>query len=928
MKRLLILLLCISMLLPLVACDKGGTEQPAQPTETTEEADDETMRVKSLKVNNLVTPLGVDTTPTFRWRNGCTLQGKSQSAYQIIVASTKELAEAGTGDVWDSGKTQGGDNFDITYGGNPLTSRTDYYWTVRIWDEKDEPTEWGEVARFGTGILDQSEWTAKWICGVQDYKAIYPAPMLRKTFDLSKAVKTAKVFISGLGLFELKINDIIPDNSVLNSAETQFDKTVNYCAYDVTKLLTQGKNAIAVELGCGYYNITDPLFSIDNASWRSNPKLLMELVVEYEDGTKETIASDETWKVYNDGPIRKDSLYIGETYDARKEVDGWTKADFDDSKWEAALTTAAPKGELKFANIEPMRRIKTLTPSKVEQKEDGAWLVTIPEFMTGWAKIAFDAPAGTQIKIGYYQIEREIETGLRASDVTGIQTYDYICKGVAGETYEPKFSYVGYQLIYITGYPGTLKPEDITCYTIATDVERIGAVETGNDLLNSLHDIMIRTMMCNMQGKPTDTPIFEKLGWTGDHNVVLDTYNFNFDISNFEGHFLNNLRDAQQADGFINEYTPAVRKSAKTTPSFTQMYINSIYAQWKANGNFSLAEDHYDAMRKHAQYHITELRLTGWIYANDVRGDWASPHGATQPSEGGRLVSTAGVYRNLKELAEMATAMGKTADAAEYEDAANNIYNAFNAYFYDKEKGYYDTRYWDGSTTRTQYRQTSNLIPLYYGLCPEEYRESVLNSLIEDIKSKNYHLDVGINGAEILLPLLSQEGYGDIGMKILMQTDYPSWGGWVKAGSTTTWERYDLSRSACHAFLGTYDEWFYSNLGGIQNPQNGYETVTVRPEVYKELGYVNISVKTVRGTLASSWKVDESGNVTMAITIPVGTTADILLPVAEGAAVQLNGAALGTQEGVIETGAQDGRVLVRVGSGTYNFDLGQAQIVG
>ena len=266
--------------------------------------------------------------------------------------------------------------------------------------------------------------------------------------------------------------------------------------------------------------------------------------------------------------------------------------------------------------------------------------------------------------------------------------------------------------------------------------------------------------------------------------------------------------------------------------------------------------------------------------------------------------------------------MGDTEAAQKYQDAADNIRTAFHEKFYNADKGYYESGYWNGETNRTQYRQSSNLIALYYGLCPEEFHDTVLNNLIADIESKNYHLDVGHVGAELILPVLSKEGYGDVAMKILLQETYPSWGYWLKLGANTAlegWSKY--LRSYCHYFLGTYDEWFYQNLAGIQNPQNGYETVTIRPEIYKELGYVNASVDTVRGTLSSSWKVETDGRVTMRVTIPIGTTADILLPVSEADGVQLNGAPLAIQTGVQEIGQQDDRVLVKAVSGSYEFVL-------
>ena len=927
-KRLLAGVLTLIVIVLLAAC--GGNIENVQ-----EVIDETALRATELKVNNLDTPLGIDTTPLFRWTNKSSTTGRLQTAYQIIVASTPELAAAHTGDLWDTGKVDSKASFDIRYEGLPLVSCTDYYWSVCLWDETDSASDWSPVARFGTGMLDQSDWIAKWIGGNQQPKgrATAPAPMLRKHFELTDGIKKAKIYVCGLGLFELKVNGELPDDSVLKPAHTQYEDTINYNVYDVTQLLTEGKNAVTVELGNGFYNLTDDI-SIDfyYGVWRDNPKLLLELHVEYENGEKEIIVSDETWRCYDNGPIRVNNIYRGEQYDATMEVEGWTDADFDDSNWSVVRMADAPTGKLRFENMEPMRRVKAITPT-VKKVNSNTWRVYTGEFCTGWAKIAFDTPEGTEIGIRYYQRESEIQKGLYlnvAGERLDLQSYLYRAKGVPGETYEPKFSYAGYEVIEIVGYSGELKPEDVTCYTVATDVEHIGSFQSGNDMVNQLHEAMVRTMVCNMQGKPTDTPIFEKVGWTGDFNGAIKTFNYNFDTSNFVAQFMHNIRDTSYGSR-INEYSPSGQKAPSESPTWSQAYVNGIYAAWHEGGQFSLSEEHYDFMRTHADYWIQEInKEEPWIWEWRGRlGDWASPNGTisptTMPSEGGTLYDTAAVYRVMAEMAEIAAAMGKEEDAQKYQDAADNIRTAFHNTFYNVEKGYYESGYWNGETNRTQYRQSSNLLALYYGLCPEECHDTVLNNLLKDIKEKNYHLDVGHVGAELILPVLSQEGCGDVAMKILMQRTYPSWGYWLELGANTALEGWNKGvRSWCHYFLGTYDEWFYQNLAGIQNPQNGYATVTIRPEIYEELGYVNASVDTVRGTLSSSWKVESDGRVTISITVPVGTTADILLPVAEIDGVQLNGAPLTLQTGVLEIGQQDGCVVVKVISGTYKFDLGVA----
>ena len=937
-KRIVAIFLLLSTIFSCISCgEKTAKKKKA------EEVDPLILRATELKVNNLTTPLGIDTTPYFCWTNRTETIGRVQTAYQIIVASTEKKAKAGTGDLWDTGKVVSDENYDIIYEGAELTSLTNYYWAVRVWDETDTPSAWTKVERFGTGFFDQSEWTAKWIGGtVQTFRnGTTPAPMLRKGFKLTEKVKSATLYICGLGLYELKVNGKLPDDSVLNPADTQYEDTVSYRAYDVTKLLSKGQNAIAVELGGGFYNLPDPIsVNFVNGVWRDDPKLLCELHVEYKSGKTAVIVSDETWKCYDDGPVQRNSMYCGEIYQASKEVKNWTTAKFNDKKWDNARLADAPTGQLKFENMEPMRRVETV---KASVKKDGdAWIITADKFCTGWAKITFKSPKkGTQIKIRYLQQESERSSGLYTTiggDGAGsleLQTYTYTAKGSKTETYEPKYSYCGYQVIEITGYSGKLTAKDVKCYVIASDVEHTGTFKSGNKMVNQLHEMAVRTMVCNMQGKPTDTPVFEKLGWTGDYNGMIKTFNYNFDTTNFLAHHVMNLRDTGLETGQVNEYSPSGQIATwYDAPCWTQMYINGIYAAWQENGQFSLVEEHFDYMQTQVEYWIKKINAgkDPWIWEatgiNNRLGDWASPNPSvspgTAPPEGGYLYNTAAVYRVLVEFAEICQIMGKTEEAARYASNAESIKTAFNKAFYNAETGVYETEQWNGSLTRTSYRQSCNLVALYYGFCPEENYERVLQNLIDDIKSKGNHADVGHIGAELILPLLSREGYGQLALEILLQEDHPSWGYWLTKGATTCWEGWHETsvRSICHFFLGSYDEWFYQNLAGIQDPKDGYKTVTIRPEIYKSLGSVDATVETVRGDLGSSWKVDKNGKTTVTIKVPVGTTADILLPIADGTNVKVNGSALAVQTGILEVGQQDGRVLVRAISGTYTFDLG------
>ena len=1021
------------------------------------------MYITDLKVNNLVEPLGIDTTPTFRWINHMSGYAKSQSAYQIIVASTAEKAAAHNGDIWDSGKVVSNHNYDVAYGGNALTSRTEYFFAVQVWDEKDNSV-WSDVSKFETGILNDAEWTAKWIgmtdgdsvpcditlnganwiwfkngasssvagteyfrahftvdeskevdevllaasmddygylfvncanvltvrnvanawkngnvvnitsfvkkgdnifgarvvntgssagfvakievrytdgsvdttvtdktwkcsntatstsgwenMGFDDTKWSNPdqsvaygnspwysnvampatmqvnvgagAPMLRKTFDVSKEVEDARLYISGLGLYELFVNGNLPDDTVLNPAHTQYEDTVHYRAYDVTEMLATGKNALAVELGNYYYNCDFYTWmNWNTAVYRDNPKLLLELHIDYADGTSETVVSNESWKTYEYGPVTYNNVYMGEHYDARREVDGWNTADFNDSAWKNAVSVAAPTGDLIFENMEPLRRIETFKP-EVFNKGNGTYIIKNPVMTTGWVKIKFNAEAGTEITITY--AEKLDEMGFVVPTINGypLQVDKFITSGT-DDIYEPKYSYKGYEYIQIDNYSGELAADDVECYLIANDITDTSEFETGDSRINYMHEMMLRTVMNNLQSKLTDTPVYEKNGWTGDVNFAVESFNYNYDLSNMLPKILRDMGDTTNSKGVVNQIAPSASNGGTSIPIWSSIFISGYYENYRTNGVFSAIEENYDLIRLQTLDYINTIKANGWVWTTGSYADWVSPNpsGAyttgktTHAPEGAGIIGSAFVYRTLGQMAEIADKLGKTQDAAEYRAAMSNIYTAFNAKFYLADKGYYDTGYWNSTydAGRTKYRQASNIVPLMFGLCPEEYEESVVKSIVNDIKAKDNHLDVGAVGTKYILPMLSKYGYSDLAMTLVQQDTYPSWGYWINLGANTCWETYESNaRSRNHFFLGTYTDWFYKNLAGVRDYANGFETVVLNPEIHPEIGYVNYSLKTVRGDLVSYWRFTEDNKLVWDVTIPVGTTATVYVP--------------------------------------------------
>ena len=1066
-----------------------------------EEAD--TMEITVLKTDNIENSLGIDTMkPVFSWQLDSDGYGKEQSAYQIEVAADSGFTDS----VWDSGKQAGENNYDITYAGEDLSSKTAYFWRVTVWDEDGSKVGPSDAARFETGMLP-GDWEGKWLedsinqkgynftdakwiwltegasaaaipKGTQYFRKSFAvdsaktiagatigitcddefelyingetvgqnggtdswrkgnfydaasllkggnntiavkgantsvgysgllakmvisytdgstdviltdntwkvgktaaagwqkagfddsgwkapdqaltyggqpwnaevsvpedraAPMFRKRFNVDdKKIEKARLYISGLGMYEASINGDAVTDAVMEQGNTQYTKTVPYGVYDVGELLEKGENVIGVTLGHGFFNEDEGVWNWPSAPWRDLPKLLAQLEITYADGSVEKILTDESWQATSAGPTTYNSIYSGEEYDARLEMPGWDTAAYASSgAWHAAAVTAAPAGTLKFQYTPPMRRIDTFAPKTVEKIGEGKYAVYSPEMVTGWAKLKnLKAAAGDEIKISYCE---KISDGVPVKFDSGwfprrtFQQDIYTFKGdPAGETFEPRFSYKGYEYILIEGYGGELTADNVEIYRIASDMDFTSAFSSSNSLIDKMHKLMLTTTTNNLQGKPTDTPVWEKNGWVGDLNVASETMMFNHDMSNFLKYFEETLNDVQTAEGWVEVIAPNAGWSWGDNVVWNSVYILMLEDMYNTYGNRSLIESQYARIKKQIDYQISKSKnQNGWTWNAGEVGDWVSPMGGTDPnvgysepaSEGSAIVGTGYFYLSLQTMAKFADMMGRRDDAADYRSAMDNVAEAFNSKYLKQDAAtgayYYDTGTWSQTGTRTQYRQTSNIVALMMDVVPRSKKQSVIDTLLKDIEEKGNHLDVGIIGARYILPTLTELGYEDVAYQILTADTYPSWGHMALNG-TSLWEMWEnTTRSRDHYFLGTYDQYLFEYLGGVKGMEEGYKTFTLEPNVLGDLAYVNVGLDTVRGDLESRWTLDENNALVYTVEIPVGSTATVKLPTAKLDNVQVNGKALrAAVPGIRDAAVKDGKVTVTAGSGKYVF---------
>ncbi len=734
-----------------------------------------------------------------------------------------------------------------------------------------------------------------------------PAPetLLRDEFTAGKRIASARAYVAGLGYDKLYLNGRRIGNRELEPGFTVYDKTVLYSTYDVTGALRTGGNAIGVSLGRGYYGMTNP-DEWKASPWWGEPKLKLELDIAYTDGTHQRVVTGDGWKV-SDGPTTTQSLWFGESYDARLEQPGWNAPGFDDGAWHPALAVNGPAGTLRSESFPPIEVTGQLTAQSVTTPATGTHVYDFGSPTSGWARVAVQGPAGATVTITYGEKLRADGT----VDNTGgfgmaLQTYTYTLKGDGVETYQPSYSYAGFRYAQVV-VPQGVSLRSVDGMRLHTAVSSTGDFTSSSDLLNRYQDAQANTILNNLYSVPTDTPMYEKRPYTADGFLYADSAIDNFDMENFYESWMRSHRDEQGADGSLGPTVPTTESGKLVKdPVWSASYVLGTWDLYWYYGDTQAVADNYDGMKAWLAYYEHDIAATGGIYTGFSYGDWLSPEGAGAP-EGTRLSGTAYIYLTATRLATMAKALGHDADARHFGAFAAQVEKTFNATFYDSAKGaYFDDR-------AAGYRQTSNLLPLAFGLVPQEHRQAVADSLVADIHARGDHLDTGALGTKVLLPVLTDTGHADLAYKVATNPTYPGWGYWFEGlGATTMWEEWNAgSRSHDHAFMGTVDDWLYQDVAGIEAAAPGYTRVTVQPHVGGGLTHASAHIASPLGRIASSWS-QQQGRFTLTVDVPAGSTADVLVPVSGRQKVHAPPSATAGERA-------DGYAHFTVGAGTHVF---------
>ena len=894
----------------------------------------EDLAVRNPRCEYLTEPLGIDAArPRLSWTLESGRRGVKQAAYRVLVASTPERLRAGEGDLWDSGRVASDDTAQVRYGGTaPLASGQACHWKVRVWDDTGATAECAP-ARWEMGLLAPGDWHGTWIARTTD-TAVEAVPLLRRGFALDGKIKSARLYASGLGFHELRVNGRKVGDSRLDPAWTRYDRRVLYVAHDVTKLLKRGDNALGVMLGNGWYNVqAKAAWDFDRAPWRATPRLLLELRVTMEDGSVVTVASDERWKTA-DSPITFSGIYGGEDYDARREQSGWDAPGFDDSGWQAALVVDAPKGKLAAQAMHPVRTDRVIKPVKVTEPEPGVFVFDAGENVTGNARLRLSGPAGTRVTMRYGERlhpsgrldQKDIAVHvLRYGADQPFQTDHYILKGQGTEEWESRFNYNGFRYVEVTVVepgstraPGKLTAANLTVNYFHSDVPEAGAFACSNPLLNRIWENGRRSYLGNLFGLPTDCPHREKNGWTGDAHVACEQGLFYNDGITVYEKWIRDVGDEQRPTGAIPGIVPTNGEwgyAFGAGPAWDSAFLIVPWHLYEYYGDDTALRAHYEGYKRYVDYLTTrathgspkESPTTTHLVKFGL-GDWSFWKTET-PVE---VTDTGYYYHDARLVARVARMLGKDDDAKKYDALADTIRAAFNKAFFDPGTGSYG----NGS-------QTSLGCALYQGLAEPENEPRVVDNLVAAIEKTDRHLDFGLLGSKYVLNALSDHGRADVAYAMAAQKTQPSWGWWAEQGMTTLLERWTLDDSHNHTFLGDVNAWMVKTLAGIRPDPSapGFRNVRIEPNVVGDLTAARASYDSVRGRIVSDWKVEKDGTFRLTVTVPANATASVTLPVADPSTVREGGKSAVAAEGVRDVRPSEvrGKTLLSVGSGTYRF---------
>ena len=906
------------------------------------------LRPTTLRCEYLENPRGIDVRePRLSWTLEAAERGQRQAAYQIRVND---------GDLWDSGRVESDESIHMPYRGRTLESGMHCVWQVRVWDMDDNPSEWSRPARWSMGLLNESAWTAQWIGLESDEPQTdntrLPARMARREFDLPGNVARATAYVCGLGLFEFYVNGKKVGDHLKDPGLTTPTKRCLYVTFDVTDRLTQGANAIGVILGNGRFFAPRPSHGIQYGL----PRLRMQITIEFEDGTSMIVISNPDWKITDQGPIRANNEFDGEEYDARMEQSGWDSAGFDDATWGQAELFDAPGGRMAAQKLEPIRATQMIQPVDISNPQPGMYIVDMGQSFYGITRLKCSGSAGTRVQMrSAYSVHAD--GTLKTEDNRSAQCTDvYILKGDDEETWSPRFKGQGFRRVEVTGFPGVPSLGSFEGLVTHTDMEAVGSFTCSNDLTNRLYHAVRWSERSYAQSVPMDADRDERCGWLADaSNPEMNPYNWG--SASFYTKYLGDIRCDQLSDGHLPDSVAVMWGQHHYRGTLEAVSATILLPQFLYDfyGDRRAVEEHYDSMKAwmlfvgRYQDRSDPLGLVDEEYCTTIAdydkddytisrnnyGDFTDAYtmdegaglkhlsgipGEKFPDMGatsGPLITTAYHYNHCRIMARFAKLLGKPEDETIFSDLAQKTAEGFHNRFFNPQTNSYESD-----------TQTALVLPLAYGLVPAECRAAVIEKLVHKIMIEDgVHPTGGDLGLKRLMETLTDIGHPEVAYALTQQTTRPSWGYMLSKGATSLWERWDsdtagpgMNSELMCLYTCDLDFWFYRDLAGIgyDPEQPGFKHIILRPQPVGDLAFVKASCKTIRGTIASHWKI-ENGAFHWDIAIPANTTATVYLPAKDADSTTESGNQLHEAKGVDVIGICGDRFVLNVESGIFSF---------
>ena len=852
--------------------------------------------LQNLRCEHQENPDGIDVLyPILSWQISPGSGNISQSAFQLLVATSIDKLDTIRADVWNSGKVISDNSVTLQYAGKKLESGKEYFWKVKIWDQEGNLSSWSTPATWSMGLLSLDDWKARWISYPRSQASALP--YFRKIVNLKWPVKRAMAYVSGLGYFELYVNGKKIGDHVLDPAQTNYDKYAFYVTYPIASSLTNGMNTFGVMLGEGWYS--------QEKVWGrmmkyGEPILICQIVIEYLNGEKETLVSDTSWK-WTEGPVISANVYAGETYDARREIPDWCRFSPDDTRWKNALVADRFPPVLCSQPLPPIRKMKEILTQKLFQTKKGIWVFDLGRNFAGWARICLNEPAGTAIKIRTSEElnpDQSLNTKTIGSEATGVdQCETYICKGNGEETWEPRFTYHGFRYAEVTGLTFEPTLATLTGVQVYSSVKTAGSFECSSEQINQLHQMAVQTVTSNLHGFSSDCPTREKCGWLGDAHTVAPMSMCNFDMESFWIKYLHDIRSSasitlntlfhkSENKVFYNDFksagipfmiAPGKRWCGAASPDWGTALVQIPWYLYLQYGNYSILKDFYPDMKIWVDY-LEKLSKNNII--EQGLGDWCPPGSNTTIDCPYQLSSTSFYYLDLSIMEKSARILNKDNEAEAWSRTKQMVKEAFIKRFYHKN-------------LHTFGSQTANSLALDFGLAPEGEEKLISDAIAADVITKHqgfYH--AGIFGLPRVFASLCRYGNEETAYKILTKEGNPGFDRmWKVYNATTLWEVLPVDNyypeenpgirgeSHNHPMQAGFDAWFFEGIAGINSSEDfpGFKQTIFRPYLTSFLKFAKASYSSSYGNIVSDWKW-EGKNFIWNFEIPANTSGKIYIP--------------------------------------------------